>query len=276
MQSLQTLIDLLEKGRKIHISILDLNGILTSEEMKLKQKSTIHSKHICTLAKATKAGYQTCVFNKAKANQKAIEGRKAFCGHCVYGIFEFAMPIIINQKVSAIVYVGNAILDSAKTVSKLEKTCEVTGTSAEKIKAALAECERIKSPDELSQVAEIVADYLKILYKSSSKTDSNTHWLVALMKQYADENYLSEIHLKDIAITYKHNEKYIGRLFKSEIGISFSEYCNELRLNKAVKLISEGEKRIIDIAMECGFENVTYFNRLFKRKFGTSPSKYIP
>lgn len=274
MQTLQTLINLLEKGRNLHISVLDLSGVLTHHQTTLEQKNVIHSKPVCNLAKSTKSGFQACMLNKAKANQKAIDSGEAFCGHCIYGIFEYAMPVIINNKVSAIVYVGNAILDPQKTAEKLKSNCSVTGVPEEEMRKQLLNCERINSSEELFNVAEIVSDYLKMLYKSSSKPNADVHWIVALMKQHADEHFSNEIHIKDIAITYKHNEKYIGRLFKSELGISFSEYCNELRLGKAKELISEGKKRMIDIAMECGFDNVTYFNRLFKKKFGVSPSKY--
>ena len=259
MQTLQTLINLLEKGRNLHISVLDLSGVLTHHQTTLEQKNVIHSKPVCNLAKSTKSGFQACMLNKAKANQKAIDSGEAFCGHCIYGIFEYAMPAAVHPE---------------KTYNKAELTCSHTGVPSEEMKNLLSGCEHISSSDELFSIAEIVSDYLKALCKSSLKSEQNVHWIAALMKQYADEHYLNEIHLKDIAIIYKRNEKYIGRLFKSELGISFSEYCNELRLDKAKELISEKKRKVIDIALDCGFDNVTYFNRLFKKKFGVSPSKY--
>ena len=211
--------------------------------------------------------------NKAKANNKALTEGVGFCGHYVYGIFEYALPVVINGRVSAIIYVGNAIIDRNKTEKKIKRACESTGVPEEKLKAHLDACEKITSPKKLEQIAEIISDYLKLLYKDCEKSPSDIHWLVTVMKHYAAEHLSNRIQLSDVAAIYNRNEKYLGRLFKAETGISFSEYCNEHRLKKAHALISDGNRRIIDVAAECGFENVTYFNRLFKKKYGVPPTK---
>ena len=56
--------------------------------------------------------------------------------------------------------------------------------------------------------------------------------------------------------------------------MSFARYVNEKRLEEAEKQLRESDKSILEIALDCGFENVTYFNRLFKRKHGIPPGKY--
>ncbi len=100
------------------------------------------------------------------------------------------------------------------------------------------------------------------------------HWLVSLMKQHADKMYSTNLSLKEIALTYQKNEKYLGRLFKKETGVGFNEYCTQKRLKKAESLLIQSDAKIIDIALDCGFNNVSYFNRLFKKKHGTSPKTY--
>lgn len=276
MQSLQTLIDLLERGRKLHISIHDLSGILSYTETEVARKNVIHSKPICDMAKSTPSGFQACLLNKAKANLKATESGECFCGHCIYGIFEYAMPIVVRGRVAAIVYVGNAIIDPDETLKRIKRTCEETGVSEKKMLELCEGCEKVTSSEELMQTAEIVSDYLKLLYsrRDNEKNEGDFHWLTVVMMHYAEENFSNAISIGDIAILYNRNEKYIGRLFKSELGMSFSEYCNQVRLKKAEKLIRETDKKIIDISTECGFENVTYFNRLFKKKYGVPPSRY--
>ena len=111
MQNLQFLIDVLTRGRKLHISILDLNGILNTPTTKIAFENVIHSKKFCDIAKSTEKGYRACLHCKNLANTKATTSKKAFCGHCLYGIYEVAMPVIVGDTVSAIVYVGNAIVD---------------------------------------------------------------------------------------------------------------------------------------------------------------------
>ena len=94
------------------------------------------------------------------------------------------------------------------------------------------------------------------------------------MKRYADEQYTENLTLHELGATYRKNEKYLGRLFKHEIGISFSDYVLAKRLKRAEKLLKTTEEKIIEIALECGFNNISYFNRVFKEKNGISPSEY--
>ena len=112
MQDLQFIIDMLSKNRKLHISILDVSGILTTPATKIELKNVIHSKKFCDIAKSTKKGYRICLYCKRLANEKAIVHKKPFCGHCIYGLCEAAVPVIIGGSVAAIVYVGNAVTDT--------------------------------------------------------------------------------------------------------------------------------------------------------------------
>ena len=69
------------------------------------------------------------------------------------------------------------------------------------------------------------------------------------------------------------SSRYLQRLMASS-GPSFTERLNELRLQRAFKLLTEsdaGRRRISDIALEVGFSDVSYFNRLFRTRFGDSP-----
>ena len=78
----------------------------------------------------------------------------------------------------------------------------------------------------------------------------------------------------DIEFMDRKNEKYLGRLFKKEMGISFSEYCIGLRLEKAEESLLKSNDKIIDIALDCGFNNISYFNRVFRKKHNVSPGEY--
>lgn len=274
MQNLKTLIEQFEKNRKIHISILDLSGILSTPSTKIDFKNAIHSKEFCNIAKSTECGYRTCLRCKMLANTKAIMYMKPFLGQCSYGLYEAAVPVVIDKNVMAIVYVGNAVVDIERVKACIKKTCERTGVSIQELYQQLNWCEFTDNPNELYQIAEIISDYLKMLYCSLPKNRTELHWLVSSMKVYADKRFCYNISLRELAITYQKNEQYIGRLFKKHMGIGFNEYCMELRLKKAEMLLSRGNDKIINIAFDCGFNNVSYFNRTFRKKYGISPTQY--
>lgn len=55
-------------------------------------------------------------------------------------------------------------------------------------------------------------------------------------------------------------------------GASFTSRLNKLRLRKAAELLQHAQRRISDVAFECGFNDLSYFNRCFRRRFGLTPS----
>lgn len=274
MQNLQILIDQLSRHRKLHISILDLSGILNTPLTQISIKNAVHTKHFCDIAKSTDRGLAACLRCKMLANTKAVQKKKPFSGHCIYGLYEAAYPVIINQNVAAVVYVGNAVIDKERTVSQMKRICSLTGAEQYKLSEEIEQCELLGDSSELFQIAELVADYVKMLYAASPPKAQKMHWLVSLMKQHADEMFSSNISLKELAVTYRKNEKYLGRLFKKEMGIGFGDYCMQVRLHKAEQMLMQSDEKIIDIALECGFNNISYFNRLFKKKHGIPPRAY--
>ena len=275
MQNLQFLINMLTKGRKLHISILDLTGILDAPSTKIAFKNVIHSKRFCDIAKSTEKGYRSCLHCKFLANTKAITSKKPFCGHCVYGIYEAAMPVIVDKTVLAVVYVGNAIVDVKQTENRIQKACSYTCVDKLMLCKQMKECEFIDNTDELLGIAEIVSDYVKTLHQSERKDTATFHWLVSALKQHAEQKYCFNPTLKELSVLYHKNEKYMGRLFKKEMGMPFHKYCLLLRLQKAEELLQRTSNKVIDIALECGFNNISYFNRAFKAQYGMSPGEYV-
>ena len=274
MQSLQTLIDLLQSGRKLHISILDLSGALNTPLTALRFDSTIHSTDFCWAAKSTECGRRICYRCKALANSKVTENGSAFEGYCSWGLYEYALPVKIGESIAAVVYVGNAIVDETAAKERLMKTCRLSGLNPENQLAELKNAEILENADELAKIAEIVADYLKLLTESAPKTKSHMNWLTLAMKRYADEAFTENVTLAELGATYRKNEKYLGRLFKREIGVSYSEYVLSKKIKKAERLLTETDEKIIDISLSCGFDNVPYFNRVFLKKNGVSPGKF--
>lgn len=274
MQRLQFLIDELTRGRKFHISILDLSGLLDTPITKIKFKNVVHIKGFCNKAKSTSRGYRVCQHCKMLANTKAASEGEPFGGHCHYGLYEVAHPIVIGDTAQAIVYVGNAMIDKEKAKERIRRVCAYTGINPDAMTEELSQCEVLSSPDELFRIAELVADYLLWLYRHAPKHTSKQNRLVSLMKNHADEMFKTEINLSKLAETYNRNEKYMGRLFKKSVGMSFAEYKQEKRLELAESLLVSGNDRIIDIALECGFNNISYFNRSFQKKYGSTPTEY--
>jgi AraC family cel operon transcriptional repressor len=69
-------------------------------------------------------------------------------------------------------------------------------------------------------------------------------------------------------------QEHVTRSFKKHLNMTPTVFINNLRLNKAAFLLTSTDKSIFDISFVCGFESISYFNRLFKEKYYFSPNKY--
>ena len=189
---------------------------MNTPSRKIDFKNAIHSKTFCKVAKSTEEGYRLCLRCKKFANTKATSKKKFFCGHCIYGLFEVSMPVIVGDAVAAVVYVGNAIVDINYTKYRIDKACRHTNVDKQKLYEQTEECEHIDDADELTGIAEIVCDYIKALYHAEPKTPAQNHWLVSKIKQHADQTFCYGPTLKELSVLYHKNEKYMGRTFKKE------------------------------------------------------------
>lgn len=259
----------------IHISVHDFSGILSHPDLNLEFCDRIHNKDFCNIAKSTKNGYNACLRCKALANKKAFLEQKMFYGLCKYGLFEVCQPVVQNGKTLAVIYVGNIVCDIEKSKAKAQKACRQTGVDFNELQKEFDNAYKGQEISAYIDIAKAVESYIKLILKTSdSRLNHTEHWIISELKTYAQSNYRSSILLKDVATLYGFNEKYLGRLFLKEVGISFTAYVNSLRLKQAESELETTDKSVIDISLDAGFENVTYFNRLFKQKHGITPRQF--
>ena len=93
--------------------------------------------------------------------------------------------------------------------------------------------------------------------------------------EYMDRNYGEEISIADVAAACYFSQYHFMRFFKKYMGTSCGEYLKNLRLEKAAKAFASGNTGILDVAMESGFRNLSYFYREFQKKYGYTPKQFI-
>lgn len=92
--------------------------------------------------------------------------------------------------------------------------------------------------------------------------------------KHINENFSEHISLEEIADLASMTVPAFCRFFKKTTGKTFTKLVNEYRVVHATKLLSESQFSITDICYECGFNNFSHFNKLFKEFTGKSASKY--
>ncbi|MCH7413103.1 AraC family transcriptional regulator [Belliella sp. R4-6] len=83
-----------------------------------------------------------------------------------------------------------------------------------------------------------------------------------------------EIHLQDVAEVANLSKEAFCRFFKARTGKTYTEFLNQVRIHQACELLQESEFPISEIAYQSGFQNLSYFNRVFKKVKGVSPMKF--
>ena len=109
---------------------------------------------------------------------------------------------------------------------------------------------------------------------ASERKDTKSLEKMKRILKYIENNYMDKITIADVAGEVGLSQSHFMKYFKNTMGTSFIDYLNEYRLTMASRLLLSSDSSILDIAAEVGFDNLSYFNRTFKRRFGQTPSVY--
>lgn len=92
--------------------------------------------------------------------------------------------------------------------------------------------------------------------------------------EYILQNFNKDITLPEIASVASMGVTAFCNFFKEQFRVTFIEYVNAVRIGHACKLLSEHDHNIVEVAYECGFNNLANFNRQFKKLKNMTPSDY--
>lgn len=109
---------------------------------------------------------------------------------------------------------------------------------------------------------------------TSELTLQNTYDKLKKVLLYVQENFQEDIPISTAADICGFSTSYFMKLFKELTGKSFSQYLINYRLEIAAKQLSEDNRKIIEIAADTGFHNLSYFTRAFVSKYGVTPSAF--
>lgn len=99
--------------------------------------------------------------------------------------------------------------------------------------------------------------------------------LISKVISYIDKNYRNPLHLATLSKHVFRSPYHLSHIFKDVTGFNFKEYLINKRIMKAKNLLeSESDIKVISVAEDVGFSNLSTFNRDFKRLTGISPSEY--
>ena len=118
----------------------------------------------------------------------------------------------------------------------------------------------------------ILLQFIHELWKKGFIVENDTTGRNTVEKEMV--SYMGKILLREFGEQFHLSEKYISRYFKEHFHITLSQYVTYLRLEHAKQMLQETDISVTEVAMQSGYQNISYFIRSFKKTYGVSPLKY--
>ena len=187
-----------------------------------------------------------------------------------------ATPLLSDKTSLYLSYFAN---DSQHDLVYLDSNHPVSKIIAENIKLMLLEKETKNKYYEL-----YIQAYLRIilatLYRNNIFKDITDYFhnesLAKVMPviKYIEENYNKKLSLDYLCTIINMTKSHMCRLFKKAIGITVIDFINFVRIWNAENLLTSTDDKVLNISMDVGFSNISYFNRIFKKTTGMTPLAY--
>lgn len=252
-------LDYLHNACKLSVSVHFRAERLRYLPVALWQKLSPYNKHTNPYCMAVKANgrYEECLRSQTALYERCAR-QDGFCRVCHAGVHEYIHPIMENgQSIGFVAVSGYRKNDeSAKIVNE-----KIWRTALKKEEIPLALCETLIPP--LGVMLEKLFSY------RTEQTDNEQ----LLMLQFLNE-YHTSVTFSDFCKHFGRSKSYVSHTFKKYYGVSFRAYCNNLKIEDAKKLLLCTDAPITEIAFDVGFNDVSYFIQLFRKKTGAAPLQY--
>ncbi len=250
-----------------------------NEFFKQRTKIMMQQRRISELIQEKK---ETKFASFKRTNNKDTELEKEFISLVQLGEKEAAMNTL-NEIFGTVISRSKGNLDVIKNktlelLTDLSKSANIMGTHSMELSSIMVNyipkiMEELNFDKIFFWVNEAVDKMTIAIYNSRGYQKSNEYIIKAI--NFIKTHYSDDITLNDVAEHAYVSPYYLSHLFQKELGITFINYLIKIRIDNAILLIQKGEREVQNIAYKVGFNNSSYFIKVFKNMMGITPYKYI-
>jgi AraC-like DNA-binding protein len=168
-----------------------------------------------------------------------------------------------------------------KAIDKSVRGCEIVGNTRNSIAALMMQVPYLDSFEQiinLLSILNLIGKSIDINYLSSEQYPYSLQMAsvkrVRIVQEFLMKNLQTTVNLTELAQIASMQEASLCRLFKKETGHTITGYLNHLRIQLSAKMLMNQNLKVEEIAFECGFNTISYFNRQFKKATGLAPLAY--
>lgn len=169
-------------------------------------------------------------------------------------------------------YLNNTFETPKEVVSGILEAYEINCSNMHNLQAE--EFDKLIEKYKAGTDFDILCKIITLVRRAHSDSTFYDNGVVNEICSYIIENLESNCSVESIADKFNFSANYIRHIFKKKTGISISKFKKTQILKKAKLLLKASDRKITDIAAECGYDNPSYFSEVFKNEVGVSPKAY--
>jgi AraC-like DNA-binding protein/ligand-binding sensor protein len=290
--SLRHYFDTLIENYDAIICIKDFNGFICSNHdlYDILSPYMEHGLPYCKAVKSDPKALRECHNMVPKIFKKANANMSTFCGKCHAGVLEYIVPIICNNiVVGAITFGCFRTQDDDKiknfhqvgknfpslNIKDLEKNYEklpLFNLSESKINEIISSLEFISATISQSANKFIKEENVATLQQKSSndQMDKFIHNAITYIKQHINE----KISVEELSKYCNYSTSYVSHNFKKYVGMNINTYINKLKIEISKTYLVNSNNTINEISEFVGFDDVSYYSKVFTNLMKISPSEF--
>jgi AraC-like DNA-binding protein len=200
---------------------------------------------------------------------------------CWCGLTSSAVPVDLEGRVIGVLQTGQ-VFRTPPQEARFDRSAEhIQSRGARSDLDALRQAyldTRQVSPQRygsLVSLLDIFARHLSLLAgQIAAQTASAEPPVVRRAKEFILEHHTESLRLGQVAQAAGVNSFHLCKVFKRATGVSFTQFLCQTRLDKAKSLLLNPDFKVSEIAYAVGFQSLTHFNRVFKHRIGSAPTRY--
>jgi len=238
-----------------------------------------YTNSLCVIRARTRQICGACL--EVQRNLTDADGADTRTLRCFAGFAYTSVPVKWEKRVIGFLQTGQVLLRTPSTGQFRKIATQLISWDMKIDLAGLEDAyhrSRVVSPDQyyaIVRLLEIFAEHLSLITNKIALQQCNQDSLVIRRaKRYIASRQFCPIKLEEIARFLDVSTFHFCRQFKQATGLTFVQYVNRARIERAKILLNNKNVRVSKIACEVGFRSHTHFNRIFRKLVGDSPTKY--
>ena len=234
---------------------------------------------LCQFIQETSDGRMACEQCDVKHALAVSSMKQGFHYVCHTGLTDTVVPICIDGRHIATMN-GGQVLTAPPSEEGFEVFLEQNqdhSLDKEKVRQLYFECPWL--PEErLQQVLNVLSFFSNYFVEIEEKLKRVTHDAgrasVDRAIDYMEENFRESLTLSEVARIAFLSPAYFSHVFREATSKCFTHYLQQIRIREAKRLLRQTDRSVTEIALDSGFNNLSHFNRVFRKLEGRSPTQY--